>query len=147
MRGTCKLDKSCPYSHNTNNEKIPLCSFFANGCCNRDNCPYLHVYNGKNAEFCEAFANGYCNLGNKVAFFVKNLKLNHFELLKFKCLRAHLKVCFEYSKTQTCPRGNKCPLLHTKQVKKPQQINLPKQEEKNEESFISINCKSLNKFI
>lgn len=51
---------------------MPLCSFYASGCCIKVNCPYSHVYNGEKAEFCIEFAKGFCALGSKVITIVNN---------------------------------------------------------------------------
>ena len=95
-------------------EKAPLCSFFAAGCCNRENCSYSHTYCGKNAAFCVEFAKGYCSLGSNVnpslnlSFHFKSNKKRFYK----KCDKSHLTECPEFSKTKKCPRGKLCPLKH-----------------------------------
>ena len=58
--------KDCPFSHKVSKEKMPVCSYFLRGKCNRDDCPYLHVNVNRDAEICEDFVNGYCPLGDQV---------------------------------------------------------------------------------
>jgi len=129
LNGTCNVD-SCPYSHKANPEKVPLCLFFTLGCCNRENCPYLHVFHGKDAKFCEDFTKGYCKNGSK-------------------CDKAHLKICPDFVKMKSCPRGNLCPLMHKKvrnirnldlRIKPPNPTegNQQSYTEKSDQSFISL---------
>ncbi len=100
-----------------------MCSFYAAGCCNREECPYLHVFHGKNAKYCEDFAKGFCKLGTK-------------------CDKAHLTLCPDYLKNKTCSRGSKCPLMHRNSLKiRHDQTILVKErnEEQNDENlFISF---------
>jgi hypothetical protein len=59
----------CPFSHKVAKEKMPTCSYFLRGVCNRDNCPYRHVNVSKTAEVCQDFVKGFCSLGEKVKLF------------------------------------------------------------------------------
>ena len=45
---------------------MPVCSYFLQGVCTKDNCPYLHVNVGENAEICHDFVKGFCPNGDKV---------------------------------------------------------------------------------
>jgi len=56
----------CPFSHKVCKEKMPTCSYFQRGMCNKDQCPYLHVKVNEDAEICEDFVQGFCPNGEKV---------------------------------------------------------------------------------
>jgi hypothetical protein len=82
-----------PFSHKVAKEKMPTCSYFLRGVCNRDNCPYRHVNVSKTAEVCQDFVKGFCSLGEKVKLFTfmhqfKKKKVSSHPLYMFL-----LKIC------------------------------------------------------
>ena len=86
-----KGDK-CDFLHEVLPEKIPLCTHFLEGKCNRPGCIFRHAAQ----QPCHAFERGFCKYGPK-------------------CHRAHVKkkgpLCPYQDISGRCPRPN-CPLAH-----------------------------------
>ncbi|XP_068094227.1 zinc finger CCCH domain-containing protein 3 isoform X2 [Hyperolius riggenbachi] len=93
VRGTCKADGTCPFSHKVSQDKMPVCSYFLRGICHKTDCPYSHVYVSRKAEICQDFLKGYCPMGAK-------------------CKKKHTLVCPHFAQKGTCPDGTKCKMQH-----------------------------------
>ena len=93
----------CYFSHTMRESKVPLCSFFARGMCDKEECPYVHVKMNSTAPVCPEFANGwYCKA---------TITGGH-------CLKRHVYECPEWVQSNgICMRleeGKKCALAHPK---------------------------------
>jgi hypothetical protein len=42
---------------------MPVCSFFLDGLCSKEDCPYLHINYSPDTLICRPFLNGYCPRG------------------------------------------------------------------------------------
>lgn len=49
---------------------MPVCKFFLQGVCVRNDCPYLHKKLSNEAELCIDFLRGFCQLAEKVCSFI-----------------------------------------------------------------------------
>ncbi|KAI1309354.1 Zinc finger CCCH domain-containing protein 3 [Halotydeus destructor] len=66
LRGRCKDGDQCLFSHKVTPDKMPVCSFFLDGVCGKENCPYRHVNVGPGAEKCAEFTKfGHCSRYDK----------------------------------------------------------------------------------
>ncbi|KAL9699124.1 hypothetical protein quinque_002565 [Culex quinquefasciatus] len=92
LKGECALAAGCLLSHDVSLEKMPVCRFFLEGRCVKNDCPYLHKKVSETERICEDFLRGYCPLAAK-------------------CKRRHEFVCPEYDRLGVCDRS-KCPYPH-----------------------------------
>lgn len=92
LKGECTLAGACLLSHDVSLEKMPVCRFFLEGRCVKNDCPYLHKKVSELERICEDFLKGYCPLAAK-------------------CHRRHEFVCPEYDQLGVCDR-TKCPYPH-----------------------------------
>lgn len=66
LKGECTLAAGCLLSHDVSLEKMPVCRFFLEGRCVKNDCPYLHKKVSETERICEDFLRGYCPLAAKV---------------------------------------------------------------------------------
>lgn len=92
LKGECARADECLLSHDVSLEKMPVCRFFLEGRCVKNDCPYLHKKVSEMERICDDFLRGYCPLAAK-------------------CLRRHEFVCPEYDRLGLCERS-KCPYPH-----------------------------------
>nr|CAH8856957.1 unnamed protein product [Trichobilharzia regenti] len=60
----CPLGKdACPLAHVLDPCRLPQCSFYESGNCDRDQCPYLHVNYPPDTAVCSDFTMGRCSRG------------------------------------------------------------------------------------
>jgi len=65
LQGSCLKGSECLLSHKVAPDKMPVCKFFLEGVCARDDCPYRHVKVSADAKVCPAFLRGHCPLGQE----------------------------------------------------------------------------------
>lgn len=93
LKDSCQKGDACDLSHETTEERMPLCLHFANGNCRNDNCPYTHAEHSQADPVCRAF--GFCGWCSRGA----------------KCPDRHVFECPDFSNTGVCKtRG--CKYLH-----------------------------------
>uniref|UniRef100_A0A1Q3F3X1 C3H1-type domain-containing protein n=1 Tax=Culex tarsalis TaxID=7177 RepID=A0A1Q3F3X1_CULTA len=92
LKGECTLADRCLLSHDVSLEKMPVCRFFLEGRCVKNDCPYLHKKVSETERICEDFLRGYCPLAAM-------------------CQRRHEFVCPEFDRLGVCDRS-KCPYPH-----------------------------------
>lgn len=66
---------------------MPVCKFFLQGLCVRDDCPYLHKKLNEKAQICLEFQRGFCELADKVSYFGGAILFQEF--LFSKCDKKH----------------------------------------------------------
>ena len=81
-------------SHTVAPEKMPVCTHFLAGTCNRDPCPYSHVKVSSSAAVCEKFLKGFCPDGSA-------------------CKLKHVLVCQAFLQGK-CRDGVACEMHHQK---------------------------------
>ncbi|VDQ05181.1 unnamed protein product [Trichobilharzia regenti] len=70
----CPLGKdACPLAHVLDPCRLPQCSFYESGNCDRDQCPYLHVNYPPDTAVCSDFTMGRCSRGRLVSSFLSLL--------------------------------------------------------------------------
>jgi hypothetical protein len=70
LKGSCQ-DEKCFLSHNANLHKMPICSFFLQGLCQKQReCLYLHKKMADGTKLCAEFLKGYCPLADEVEYFI-----------------------------------------------------------------------------
>ena len=55
----------CEYLHQYDMTRMPLCHFFVEGHCTKDDCQFLHIRPEDNAVECPWYARGFCKHGPK----------------------------------------------------------------------------------
>lgn len=64
--GVCSTPETCLLSHTLDRNKMPECSHYLKGICAKgDFCPYRHVKVSEEASFCQDFIRGYCSKGEQ----------------------------------------------------------------------------------
>ncbi|TNN17584.1 Zinc finger CCCH domain-containing protein isoform 1 [Schistosoma japonicum] len=64
LQQNCALGSdSCPLAHVLDPCRLPQCTYFESGNCERAHCPYLHVKHHFKTVICPDFARGRCPLG------------------------------------------------------------------------------------
>jgi hypothetical protein len=56
---------SCEYLHQYDMTRMPLCHFFVEGHCTKDDCQFLHIRPEDSAADCPWYARGFCKHGPK----------------------------------------------------------------------------------
>ncbi|GAX84184.1 hypothetical protein CEUSTIGMA_g11607.t1 [Chlamydomonas eustigma] len=65
LQGSCemKAGSQCKLQHKVVKDLMPVCSFYLEGLCSKDDCPYLHINYSPDTLICRPFLNGYCPRG------------------------------------------------------------------------------------
>jgi len=94
--GSCAAGNSCDLSHSPTYHRVPACTHFIRGNCNKEACLYPHVHVSPSAPVCRPFATlGFCNDGED-------------------CPKRHVFECPDYSNRGFCANreNGKCLLAH-----------------------------------
>lgn len=93
-QGYCAAgEEACNLSHYPTPNRVPACTHFQRGACNKDDCRYAHVHDNASAPVCRNFALiGYCDKGAV-------------------CTERHVSECPDYTNKGAC-RNTKCRLPH-----------------------------------
>ncbi|KAI5926123.1 hypothetical protein F4810DRAFT_655404 [Camillea tinctor] len=99
LKSDCPRGDSCDLSHETTEERTPLCLHFAKGKCNNPSCPYVHAEHAQTDPVCRVFGiYGYCALGAQ-------------------CPDRHVFECPDFSNTGVCKlKGCKRPHIERASV-------------------------------
>ncbi len=65
LRSQCKKGDQCEYLHQYDMTRMPLCHFFADGQCTKDDCQFLHIRPEDKVVECPWYARGFCKHGPK----------------------------------------------------------------------------------
>ena len=57
--------RRCEYLHQYDMTRMPLCHFFVEGHCTKDDCQFLHIRPEDSAADCPWYARGFCKHGPK----------------------------------------------------------------------------------
>ncbi|KAK4470720.1 hypothetical protein MN116_006247 [Schistosoma mekongi] len=64
LQQNCTLGSdSCPLAHVLDPCRLPQCTYYESGSCERAHCPYLHIKHHSKSVICSDFARGRCPLG------------------------------------------------------------------------------------